>query len=61
MSEREVEVLRLVAEGLTGKETGQQLFISPRTVENHITSLFNKLDVDSRARLVAVATRTGIV
>jgi non-specific serine/threonine protein kinase len=61
LSEREVEVLRLVVDGLTSKAIGQQLFISPRTVENHITSLFNKLDVDSRARLVAVATRRGIV
>src|SRR5262249_10733499 len=61
LSEREQEVLRLVAEGLTSKQIGQRLFLSPRTVEHHIPSIFAKLGVDSRAGLVAVATRRGLV
>jgi non-specific serine/threonine protein kinase len=61
LSAREQEVLRLVAEGLTSKQIGQQLFLSPRTVDHHLNSVFNKLGVDSRAQAVAVATRDGLV
>jgi NarL family two-component system response regulator YdfI len=57
LSPREQEVLRLVAEGLTSN----QLFVSPRTVDHHLTSVFNKLGVDSRAQAVAVAAREGLV
>jgi DNA-binding NarL/FixJ family response regulator len=49
LSARETEVLRLVAEGLTSKQIGKQLFLSPKTVNYHLTSVFNKLGVDSRA------------
>jgi predicted ATPase/DNA-binding CsgD family transcriptional regulator/transcriptional regulator with XRE-family HTH domain len=61
LTEREQEVLRLVAEGLTSKQIGKRLFLSPRTIEHHITSMFAKLGVDSRAGLVALATRRGLV
>jgi NarL family two-component system response regulator YdfI len=54
-------VLQLVAEGLTSKQIGQQLFISPKTVNYHLTSVFNKLGVDSRAQAVAVAARKGLL
>ncbi|HEX6507000.1 MAG TPA: LuxR C-terminal-related transcriptional regulator [Chloroflexota bacterium] len=61
LSPREHEVLRLVAEGLTSKQIGQQLFLSHRTVDHHVTSIFNKLGVDTRAQAVAVATRDGLL
>jgi DNA-binding NarL/FixJ family response regulator len=59
LSSREQEVLRLVAEGLTSKQIAQQLFLSRRTVDTHLTSIFNKLGVESRAHAVAVAARDG--
>jgi DNA-binding CsgD family transcriptional regulator/tetratricopeptide (TPR) repeat protein len=61
LSAREQEVLQLVAEGLTSKEIGQQLFLSPRTVDHHLTSSFNKLGVETRAQAVAVAARSGLL
>ena len=59
LSPREEEVLRLVAEGLTNKEIARQLKLSENTVKTHVTSLFNRLGVDSRARAVAVAANEG--
>jgi DNA-binding NarL/FixJ family response regulator len=49
LSVREVEVLRLVAEGLTNPQIGARLFLSPRTVEHHLHAIFNKTGVSSRA------------
>jgi non-specific serine/threonine protein kinase len=61
LSEREQEVLRLVAEGLTSKQIGKQLVLSYRTVDHHLTSIFNKLGVESRAQAVAVAARDRLL
>jgi predicted ATPase/DNA-binding CsgD family transcriptional regulator len=61
LSPREEEVLRLVAEGLTNKEIARQLKLSENTVKTHVTSLFNRLGVDSRARAVAVAANEGLL
>jgi len=61
LSTREAEVLRLVAEGLTNREIAQRLIVSENTVKTHVTSLFNKLGVDSRARAVAVAANEGLL
>jgi DNA-binding NarL/FixJ family response regulator len=49
LSPREVEVLRLVAEGLTSAQIATELFLSPRTVDTHLTSIYQKLGVNSRA------------
>jgi DNA-binding CsgD family transcriptional regulator len=49
LTPREVEVLRLVAEGLTDAQIAERLVISPRTVNNHLTSIYSKLAVSSRA------------
>jgi predicted ATPase/DNA-binding CsgD family transcriptional regulator len=61
LSTREEEVLRLVADGLTNKEIARQLIVSENTVKTHLTSLFNKLGVNSRARAVAVAASGGLL
>lgn len=49
LTAREVEVLRLVAQGLTDAQIAERLIISPRTVNNHLTSIYSKLHVSSRA------------
>jgi two-component system, NarL family, response regulator LiaR len=59
LSEREIEVLRLLAEGLTNKEVAQTLFLSVRTVEAHLRSIFGKLGVASRTEAVLWAVRNG--
>jgi FixJ family two-component response regulator len=52
LSDREREVLGLIVEGLTNKEIGRALGLSPRTVETHRANLFAKLQVDSLAHLI---------
>ena len=59
LSKREADVLRLVAAGPTNKEIAHALIVTENTVKTHVTSLFNKLGVDSRARAVAVAASEG--
>src|SRR5207247_2206152 len=49
LTAREVEVLRLVAQGLTNEQVAGQLVISPRTVNTHLTSIFHKIGVSSRS------------
>jgi DNA-binding NarL/FixJ family response regulator len=61
LSERERDVLRLVALGHTNAEVGQLLGIAQRTVESHRTHILRKLDIRSRAELVRYAAETGIV
>ena len=51
LGKREVEVARLLAEGLTNKQIGARLFISERTVDTHVRSILNKLGFDSRAQI----------
>lgn len=54
---REVEVLRLLADGLTNAEIGKRLFISPKTVEHHVARIYRKLDVHSRSQAATYAAR----
>jgi DNA-binding CsgD family transcriptional regulator len=61
LSEREREVLRLVAEGLSSKAIGRRLFLAPSTVNNHLASIFRKLGADTRAQAVAVAAQRGLL
>lgn len=60
LSGREVEVLRLVAKGLTNAEIAQALVLSERTVINHVSHIFNKIGVANRAAATAYAFRNGL-
>ncbi|WP_026924927.1 response regulator [Glycomyces arizonensis] len=60
LTERELEILRWVATGLTNDEIGRHLFISPATVRTHVGRLLSKLDARDRAGLVAIAYRSGL-
>jgi DNA-binding NarL/FixJ family response regulator len=53
LGNREAEVARLVADGLTNKQIGARLFISERTVDSHVRSILNKLGFGSRAQIAA--------
>ena len=61
LSEREHEVLSLLAQGAANKEIAAELHITERTVKAHVTSIFNKLGVNSRAEAVGVALRSGLL
>ena len=59
LTERELEILQLVAMGKTNKEIGQALFISDRTVQAHLSNIFSKLGVVSRTEAAMYAVRKG--
>jgi DNA-binding NarL/FixJ family response regulator len=61
LTEREREVLALVAEGLTNREIGNRLFISAKTASVHLSNLMAKLNVSSRTEAVTVAQRRGLL
>jgi DNA-binding NarL/FixJ family response regulator len=61
MTDREAEVLQLLAAGKSNKEIGASLFISEFTVKGHLRSIFSKLDVVSRTEAIATAMRRGLV
>jgi predicted ATPase/DNA-binding CsgD family transcriptional regulator len=60
LTARELEVLRLLAAGHSNAQIAEALFISPRTVSTHLTSIFTKLGVGSRTEAVATAHRLGL-
>lgn len=57
MTAREREVAELVAEGLTNQAIADRLYLSPRTVETHLSRVYRKTDVASRAALAALMAR----
>jgi DNA-binding CsgD family transcriptional regulator len=59
LSDREIQVASLVAEGLTNKEVAVRLRLSVRTAENHVLNVMNKLGLDNRAQVAAWVTRTA--
>lgn len=59
LTERELEVLRLAAEGMTNKGIGQALDISDRTVQGHLANIYGKLDAGSRTEAVTKALKLG--
>lgn len=61
LTKREVEVLQLVADGFGTTEIAERLFISAKTVKNHLASIYEKLDARDRTQAVLSAVRSGIV
>ncbi len=61
LTDREREILRLVARGLSNEEIGEELFISPATVKTHLARIMGKLDAHDRAQLVMIAYESGLV
>lgn len=61
LSDREVEVLRLIATGLSNAETGRKLFIAPSTVKKHLENIYDKLGTRSRTQAIARAREIGVL
>jgi two-component system NarL family response regulator len=61
LSAREIDVLKLMAQGKSNKEIGSSLFISEGTVKSHVKGIFAKMNVISRTEAVANATRRGLI
>jgi len=60
LTPREFEVLDLIATGLNNHEIAEKLFISPKTVRNHINSIFSKLNVENRAKAIVISREAGL-
>ncbi len=60
LTEREIEVTRLIVQGKNNKQIAQELYISESTVKNHISNIMDKLSIKSRTKLVTMAVREGI-
>src|SRR5205807_7545976 len=61
LTDREREILQLIARGLSNVEIAEQLVISPLTAKTHLSNVLRKLDCRDRAALVALAYETGLV
>ena len=61
LTPREVEVLKLIAEGMSNKEIAEELVISEKTVKNHINNIFSKLHIYDRSQAMLYAIRKGLV
>ena len=61
LSDRETEVLRLIANGKDNAEIAQELHISPKTVKNHISNILMKLQIENRIQAAVYAVRSGLV
>ena len=61
LSDREIEVLKLIANGKDNAQIAGELFISPKTVKNHISNILMKLQIDNRIQAAVYAVRSGIV
>jgi len=61
LTAREVEILRLIAAGLTNSEIAERLFISPLTCKSHVSRILTKLDARDRTQLVVLAYESGLI
>ena len=61
LTDREIEVLRLLATGASNREIARDLFVTEATVKSHLVHIFTKLGVDSRSRAVHLARETGLI
>ena len=60
LSQREVEVLRLISSGKTNPQIGKELFISPNTVGHHVTNILNKTNTSNRTEAATYAAQHGL-
>lgn len=61
LTKREIEVLSLVAQGNSSKETADTLYLSKRTVDFHLANIYDKLQVNNRVQAFRAATRLGLI
>jgi len=61
LSDREIEIIQGLCDGLSHKEIGAKLFISPRTVETHKNNILKKLEIENTIQLVKLAIKVGII
>jgi len=61
LTSRELEVLRLVAKGMRNAEVAEQLVLSPRTVDHHVSSILRKLEAKTRGEATAAASQMGLL
>jgi len=61
LSAREIDVLKLIAKGMTNEEIARTLFISPHTVKNHVSNVYRKMGMDDRTQVAITALRLGLV
>lgn len=61
LTPREIQILQMLADGATPQETAERLFISPKTVRNHLTKVYDKLGVNSRSQAIVEALKYGMI
>jgi DNA-binding NarL/FixJ family response regulator len=61
LSDRELEVLKLIANGKDNAQIARELYISPKTVKNHISNILMKLQIENRIQAAVYAVRSGLV
>lgn len=61
LSQRELDVLKLIVEGYSNQEIAAALYLSPNTIKTHIRRIMHKLAVDDRVQAAVVALRTGLI
>jgi DNA-binding NarL/FixJ family response regulator len=61
LSKREREIMDLLAQGLTGEQVAEKLFLSPETIKTHIRNAMNKLEAHTRVHAIAIALREGFI
>ena len=60
LTEREREILELIAQGLTNPAIAEKLVLSPKTIRNHVSNIFSKLQVNNRAQAIVKARQAGM-
>ena len=61
LSKREREIMDLLAQGLTGEQVAERLFLSPETIKTHIRNAMSKLEANTRVHAIAIALRDGFI
>ena len=61
LTDRELEILALIAEGSSNREIGDRLFLSEKTIKNYVTSIFQKLQMNDRTQAAVYAVQHGLI